>query len=226
MNRSDNNSSRPGNGKPGNGRSGNGRPSNGKPANGKSRSRSNNRRNKSVFNPKGAKPQNRNNPLNSVFGSRDGRSELFDNPGNGHPSAARVAAKPRMTWHPPKKEYKVVDGIDPVELFMAYHLGVTKDDKYRPQNIHDLARRFRTTPSRINKALRAYEIDAETVMCTDFDMPMAQIDIRVAPEGISKIELAKQLYLEFREAPRFVRDWGKEIEEDAKENEKIYNKLK
>ena len=127
---------------------------------------------------------------------------------------------------PPRRDYKILDGIDPVELFMAYHLGVTADNGYQPQNAHDLARRFRTRPDRINEALRAYEIDAETILNTDFDMSMAQYDIRVAPEGISKRELARQLYEEFRASPRVVRNWADELARDAEENRKIFEKLK
>jgi hypothetical protein len=127
---------------------------------------------------------------------------------------------------PPRREYKLIEGIDPVELFMAYHLGVTADDGYQSQNIHDLARRFRTEPGRINEALRAYEMDADTMLNTDFDLAMAQLDIRVAPEGVSKRELGRQLYEEFRSSPRVVRNWADELRHDAEENRKIFEKLK
>ena len=33
-------------------------------------------------------------------------------------------------------------GITPFELFCAYHLGITADDQYQFQNIHDVAKRF------------------------------------------------------------------------------------
>ncbi len=127
---------------------------------------------------------------------------------------------------PPRREYKLIEGIDPVELFMAYHLGITADNGYQPQNIHDLARRFHTEPGRINEALKAYEIDSDTVLNTDFDMAMAQYDIRVAPEGVSKRELGRQLYEDFRSSPRIVRDWAAELKNDAEENKKIFEKLK
>jgi len=141
--------------------------------------------------------------------------------------AAQRSEPPKPTGVvPPRKNYKIIEGIDPVELFMAYHLGVTADDNYKPQNIHDLARRFRTQPGRINEALKAYEIDSETVMNTDFDMAMAQIDIRVAPQGISKRELGRQLYEEFRSSPRITRNWAEELRREAEENRKIFDKLK
>ena len=132
--------------------------------------------------------------------------------------------KPRPAA-PPKK-YKMLHDIDPVVLFAAYHLGVTEDDGYRPQNLHDLARRFNVPPPRINEALTAYDLDSETVMGTDFDMSMAQIDIKVAPAGISKMELARQLYDEFRSSPLIPRNWKEELKHDAEENRKIFDKLK
>jgi len=125
---------------------------------------------------------------------------------------------------PPRRNYALVDGIDPFELFAAYHLGLTADDRYQPQNIHDLSRRFRSSPERINEALKAYEIDADVMLCTDFDLAGAQIDIRLAPLGVSKREIARMHYEEFRTSPRFVRDWAEELRRDAAENEKIFGK--
>jgi hypothetical protein len=127
---------------------------------------------------------------------------------------------------PPRRNYKLVDNIDPLELFAGYHLGLTADQGYRPQNVHDLGRRFRTSPARINEALKIYEIDSETVMNTDYDITMAEYDIRVAPPGISRRELARQLYEDFRDSPRIPRNWRDEIAEDAAQNDFIFRKLK
>ncbi len=121
---------------------------------------------------------------------------------------------------------KNISNIDPVELFSAYHLGITQNNQYKPQNIHDVARRFRTSPGRIKQALADNGLDSESVMSKDFDMGMAQLDIKVAPEGISKIELGKQLYKEFLEAPILNRNWEEELKNDAEANRNIYEKLK
>ncbi len=68
-------------------------------------------------------------------------------------------------------------------------------------------------------------MDAETVMNTDFDLAMAQIDIQVAPEGVDRVELAKGIYQEFRSAPRKPPDWRRRLlEEDARENAKIFGR--
>ncbi|MEW6323908.1 MAG: hypothetical protein AB1515_00820 [Nitrospirota bacterium] len=117
-----------------------------------------------------------------------------------------------------------VGGIDPFELFCAYHLGITERKGYAPANIHEVARRFRVDPSVIKQALQAYGMDPDAILNTQFDLTMAQLDIQVAPEGIDRIELAKSIYEEFRCAPRAARDWRRVLEEDAKENAKIFGK--
>ncbi len=150
------------------------------------------------------------------------REAMRDRP----PVDPKAAAERPKGVVPPRRNYALVDGIDPATLFTAYHLGVTEDNRYQLQNLHEVARRFRTSPARINEALRAYEIDSETVMNTDFDMAMAQIDIRVAPPGVSRKALALQLYEDFRSSPRIVRDWAAELHNDAEENRRIFEKLK
>jgi len=132
-----------------------------------------------------------------------------------------ASQKPRGVV-PPRRDYHIIDGIDPFELFAAYHLGLTGDGQHRAQNLHDLARRFRVPPERINEALKAYEIDSDTILNTDFDISMAEYDIRVAPEGVSRRELARQLYEDFRNSPRISRDWERELAEDAAENARIF----
>jgi hypothetical protein len=107
-------------------------------------------------------------------------------------------------------------------LFCAYHLGINDRGQYKPANIHEVARRFGTTAAGIRENLAAYGMDAESVIHSDFDMAMAQIDIQVAPEGIDIRELAKNLYREFCEASRNVRDWQKELAEDAAVNAKTF----
>ena len=53
-------------------------------------------------------------------------------------------------------------------------------------------------------------------------MALAQLDIQVAPEGVDRLELAHGIYDDFQNAPRIKRDWNKIIEEDRKENQKIF----
>jgi len=113
-------------------------------------------------------------------------------------------------------------GIDPFTLFCAYHLGITAEDGYCFQNIHQVAKRFGTNAGVIRQVLAEFDMDPDTVVHSAFDMISAQVDIMLAPEGISRTALAREFYDEFRAAPRRARDWVKELEEAARENEKIF----
>ena len=113
-------------------------------------------------------------------------------------------------------------GIDPFELFCAYYLGIGPDKRYAPANIHDVARRFGVDAGVIRQQLQQNRMDPETLMNLDFDLAMAQIDIQVAPEGIDIVELARDLYQQFRAAAYKPRDWHRLLAEDARENAKAF----
>lgn len=119
---------------------------------------------------------------------------------------------------------KRVSNIDPFELFCAYHLGISADKSYKMANINQVANRFRVDPSVIHTAVKSYSMDSASLLDLDFDMALAQLDIQVAPEGVDRMELAKGVYAEFLEAPKVKRDWKKMIEEDRKENLKVFGK--
>ncbi len=169
-------------------------------------------------------PNTTSNPLSDLF-SKPKPKDPF--PELGTKPVANVAKKTRpKPVKAVKKNYTTIDGIDPVELFAAYHLGLTQEKGYQPQNINDVSRRFNSSPARIKEILAKYDLDSESVMSKDFDMGLAQLDIKVAPAGIDRGEIAQQLYDEFREAPLIVRDWQDELSKDAEENRKIFEKLK
>ena len=115
-------------------------------------------------------------------------------------------------------------GITPFELFCAYHLGITPDDGYRFQNIHDVAKRFGCPSGVIKQVLAEMNMDADALVQSKFDIASAQVDIMAAPEGVSRKELARELFDQFQRAPRRARDWARELREDAQENEKTYGK--
>ena len=121
-----------------------------------------------------------------------------------------------------KISQNLVSNIDPFELFCAYHLGISADKTYRMANINQVASRFRVDPSVIHTAVKSYSMDSASLLDLDFDMALAQLDIQVAPEGVDRLELAKGVYAEFLEAPKGKRDWEKMIEEDRKENLKVF----
>ena len=113
-------------------------------------------------------------------------------------------------------------GIDPFELFCAYHLGITSQNQYRPSNINDVANRFKIDVGTTRQILKEYGMDSASLLDRDFDMALAQLDIQVAPEGINRTELGKSIFENFLEAPIKKRDWKKILEDDKKENEKTF----
>jgi hypothetical protein len=82
-------------------------------------------------------------------------------------------------------------------LFCAYHLGITVADGYQKPQVEDVARRFGLSVEALRELLRENRLDDESVRRTRYDLEGAQYDIRVAPEGISKTEIARDLYEDF-----------------------------
>ena len=113
-------------------------------------------------------------------------------------------------------------GIDPFELFCAYHLGISPTNQYRPANINEVANRFKLDTGTTRQILKEYGMDSASLLDRDFDMAMAQLDIQVAPEGVNRTELARNIFEDFLEAPIKKRDWKKILEEDKKENDKTF----
>ena len=115
-------------------------------------------------------------------------------------------------------------GIGAFELFCAYHLGITADGGYKFQNVHDVAKRFGCPSGVIKQVLGELGMDAESIVQSKFDMASAQVDVMAAPAGVSRTELAKAMYEEYRKAPRRARDWKAELAEDARENERVFGR--
>jgi hypothetical protein len=93
---------------------------------------------------------------------------------------------------------------DAFDLFCAYYLGITATEGYYRPQLEDVARRFNMTSEEIKDLLTQYNLDEESVRRTPFDLAGAQLDIRVAPEGISRIEIARDLYQDFVDAKQAV----------------------
>jgi len=110
--------------------------------------------------------------------------------------------------------------IDAFDLFCAYHLGITPEGGYRIQNIHEVARRFGINAAELRQILVDLGMAADDIVHSGFDLPGAQVDIMVAPEGISRCELARPLYDEFRSTPKQARDWKREMEDAQRQIEK------
>jgi hypothetical protein len=115
-------------------------------------------------------------------------------------------------------------GITAFDLFCAYYLGITDDDGYRFHNVHDVAKRFGTSSGVIKQLLADYRMDADSIIHSTFDMASAQVDVMVAPPGVSRKEMAKSLWEEFQRAPRRGRNWAKELADAEAENERTFGK--
>ena len=87
--------------------------------------------------------------------------------------------------------------LDAFALFCALHLGITHDDRYQKPNLDEIARRFGTNAEGIRRQLAEFRIDEATIRQSQFDLEGAQLDIRLAPEGISRVEIARDLFQDF-----------------------------
>jgi hypothetical protein len=171
---------------------------------------------------------NRNKPQghkrrNSSHKQRDNGSN--GRPRNQHDKAKRSNNAPsatKTTQTSSSTEQKLTGNLDAFSLFCAYHLGIGQNKEYKPSNINEVARRFGQDQGVVKQALKECNMDSAALLDKDFDMALAQLDIQVAPEGIDKVELAKSIYEDFLEAPSVKRDWKKIIEEDRKENRKVF----
>ncbi len=114
-----------------------------------------------------------------------------------------VVADPRRPpMGPSSSPVIIIDrrGIDPFDLFCALHLGITAEGGYRPQSPAEIARRFGMSCVQLQGKAAELGMDPETVRLSGFDIGLARYDIKVAPEGISRRELAKPWWDEFRAA--------------------------
>ncbi len=103
-------------------------------------------------------------------------------------------------------------------------MGIGPKKDYKPANLNEVARRFGQDPATVRQALKEGNMDSASLLDRDFDMALAQLDIQVAPEGIDRMELAKSIYEDFLGAPHVKRDWKKILDEDLKENRKIFGR--
>jgi len=144
-------------------------------------------------------------------------------PPNGAQITPNASARGNETEHNRALQSKTnTFGIDPFELFCAYHLGIASQNQYRPSNINEVANRFKVDIGTTRQILKEYGMDSASLLDRDFDMALAQLDIQVAPEGIDRTELGRNIFEDFLEAPIKKRDWKKILEDDRKENAKTF----
>ncbi|MEC9439542.1 MAG: hypothetical protein VYE40_00420 [Myxococcota bacterium] len=152
--------------------------------------------------------RNNNNNNNSKNGRRrssnSNRSNRSNNGrSNNHQGANTPASKfgGRDPVNPDAGQDR--DGDSPeltaFELFCAYHLGITEDNGYRKPRARDIAKRFDISINEMHDAMQRLQIDKNSFERYNFDLSLAQLDIRVAPEGVDRREIAKVHYNELCE---------------------------
>ncbi len=86
--------------------------------------------------------------------------------------------------------------LNEFNLFCAYHLGVTRTNGYKFQSLKEVASRFAATPAQIKRKLLEFGLDTETLRGVNFETEYYQLDIKVAPEGVSRRELGRSIWEE------------------------------
>lgn len=82
-------------------------------------------------------------------------------------------------------------------LFCAYYLGVTPDNRYQKPSLDETSKRYGISPEEVEDLLVEHRLDPDTLSNTSFDLEGAQLDVRLAPAGISRIEIARDQYSEY-----------------------------
>ncbi len=101
---------------------------------------------------------------------------------------------------PRSKERKVMPNDGPPDaflLFSAVYLGVTPTDGYHKPQFEEVASRFGMNSTELKELLIKHELDDETLHRTGFDLEAARLDVRVAPQGISRLEIARDHFHDF-----------------------------
>jgi hypothetical protein len=145
-----------------------------------------------------------------VFSRRTGRSDesrdkrRHDDPLRfGHPHAHGAEPPPPHGKRPhrhhpgPSLHGQPLEAFD---LFCALLLGIMPDNTYRQQSPQDVARRYGLSVAQLYDKLQEFRLDPETLQKVGFDLKLARYDIKVAPAGISRRELAKPWFEEYQEA--------------------------
>jgi hypothetical protein len=88
--------------------------------------------------------------------------------------------------------------LAPFSVFCALHLGITEDDGYSQRGLSAVANRFGLSPDELEDYLREQGLTLDDLKAADFDLDSARLDIQVAPEGISRVELARTMFAEVR----------------------------
>jgi hypothetical protein len=153
---------------------------------------------------------NNKNRSNRKRGGRSGRKSGGGGNRSGRKRSGRRKSNKREKFggREPVAQFEKRTGpipLNPFELFVSYYMGVTDDNRYSKPSMGNTARKFSIQPEDVEQALRNCGMDKHTLRDVDYDMSLAQLDVRVAPDGIDKREIARNLFDEFIEVnPHFV----------------------
>jgi hypothetical protein len=90
--------------------------------------------------------------------------------------------------------------LEPFDMFCVYHLHITPDNRYKKKiRQREINGYFECSGDEFHDTLRRYGMDRKSVHRSGFDISLARLDMRVAPEGLDKRELARVLFDEFLE---------------------------
>jgi hypothetical protein len=88
--------------------------------------------------------------------------------------------------------------LTPFSIFCALYLGITERNSYARQGREAVARRFSLSRDEFQAFLEEHALDPGALSRAGFDAESARLDIQVAPEGISRVELARTIFDELR----------------------------
>ena len=91
--------------------------------------------------------------------------------------------------------------LGPFSAFCALYLGITEDEGFARPEFAQVARRFELSVDELECYLREQGLSSEQLAAAGFDVDSARLDIEVAPEGISRVELARTMFEEVRGRP-------------------------
>ena len=107
----------------------------------------------------------------------------------------RRGRKPRANGSVPgRRPLPELLELAPFSVFCALHLGITPDDGWAQPDAGEVARRFQLTSEALDAYLREHRLTLRDLREAELDLEGARLDIQVAPEGISRCELARPMF--------------------------------
>ena len=123
-------------------------------------------------------------------GGNGNRSQQSNKPVRLDPNDCRQWASGKK----PTSEGARDEQLTPFSLFCAYHLGITRDEGYSFQSLPQVVRRFGMDVAQMKQRIEYFGLETKALEALGFEGKYAQMDIEVAPEGVSRIALAQSMW--------------------------------